>query len=322
MVKSIAYYTFDVIYFNIFQTSNTQTLMTKPYIIVLGNEKGGSGKTTTAMHLTFSLIYRNFRVAVLDLDLRQLSLNRYLENRSTYYSKTPHFQNLQMPCIFRLPLDVVYTNNDEKIEQYLTKLFDKCGFDFVVIDTPGSSTLLSQITHSFADLIVTPINDSFIDLDLIATVVGDDLKQMRPSLYSTMIWEQKIRRFKRDKKRIDWVIIRNRLSNLDSNNRRSVDRALQYLSKTLAFRIGSGFSERIIYRELFPFGLTLLDVIDNQSIVKITASHIAARQELRSFMSDLRISILNPDDFSNVLPLTERVISLTDIQTTEMTKED
>lgn len=269
--------------------------ISKPFVIVLGNEKGGSGKTTTAMHLIFSLIYRNHYVGVLDLDLRQLSLNRYLENRKIYFSKNPFNQNLKSPEIITPTIDIVQTNDEEKIENYFEQLISCTNNDFIVIDTPGSSTIISQVAHSFADLIITPINESFIDMDLIATMIGDDVKQMKPSLYSTMIWEQKIRRFKRDKKRIDWIIIRNRLSNLDSNNRRTIDRILNHLAKTLTFRIGSGFSERIIYRELFPSGLTLLDILENQSIIKITASHIAARQELRTFLNDLKIPNLNPD---------------------------
>lgn len=293
--------------------------MIKPYIIVLGNEKGGSGKTTTAMHLIFSLIYRGYSVSTIDLDFRQLSLNRYLENRKFYYEKQE--KQFLMPSTLEIPRNILESRDENEVENYFDGLFDDICTDFIVIDTPGTNNVLSSTAHSFADLIVTPINDSFIDLDLIASTIGDDVKATKPSIYSSMIWEQKIKRLKRDKKKIEWIIIRNRLSNLDSNNRRNIERALAHLSKTLALKIGSGFSERIIYRELFPYGLTLLDVFENQAIIKITASHIAARQELRNFINDLKIPLLEeqgvqerksasfdlPDGYEN---LNERILEL------------
>lgn len=267
--------------------------MANPYIIVLGNEKGGSGKTTTSMHLIFSLIHKGYSITSLDLDIRQLSLNRYLENRAQYYAKLNQ-PNIMMPTILNLPPNLLDNNlvTEEEIEEYFDITFKSLNTDFLIIDTPGSNSMLSCIAHSFADLIVSPINDSFIDLDLIAKIIGDNLKDMRPSIYSAMIWERKIKRFKRDHKRIEWVVIRNRLSNLDSNNRRNIEKSLDYLAKKMTFRLGSGFSERIIYRELFPYGLTLLDVFDENCAIRTTASHIAARQELKVFLNDLRIPIL------------------------------
>jgi chromosome partitioning protein len=285
--------------------------MLKPYIIVLGNEKGGSGKTTTAMHLIFSLIYKNHTVSTIDLDFRQSSLNRYLENRKLYY-KNSEKEDFLMPSILEIPKNILESRDEDEIENYFNNLLETIATDFIVIDTPGTNNALSCVAHSFADLIITPMNDSFIDLDLIAHISGNDLKSARPSIYSSMIWEQKIKRLKRDKKKIEWIIIRNRLSNLDSNNRRNVEKTLNHLSKTLALKIGSGFSERIIYRELFPYGLTLLDVFDNQSIIKITTSHIAARQELRNFINDLKIPLLveKLDIHDNQLKFKEKTLEL------------
>ena len=267
-----------------------------PYIIVLGNEKGGSGKTTTSMHLIFALLHKGYTVSCLDLDVRQLSLRRYLENRANHCASKVRSDFL-MPNILELPDAIKSSCIEATIEAHYSKIFVEQKTQFIVIDTPGSNTLISCVAHSFADLIITPINDSFIDIDLIAKVDGDNMKCMTPSIYSSMIWEQKIKRNKRDKSRINWVVIRNRLSNLDSNNRRNIETALGYLGKNLAFRVGRGFSERIIYRELFPYGLTLLDIFDdNQTFVKVTPSHIAARQELKSFLNELKIPLLNGDD--------------------------
>ncbi len=288
--------------------------MVNPYIIVLGNEKGGSGKTTTAMHLIFSLIHKGYSVSCMDLDIRQLSLRRYLENREHYCVKNPEFAAKQkMPGYIKLDLNDFNSASYDDTCEYFASLFAKENVDFVVIDTPGNNTILSTAAHSFADLVITPINDSFIDIDLLVTVIGDDIKSMKPSIYSSMVWDQRIAHFKRSKKKSDWVIIRNRLSNLDSNNRRSIEKILTHSSKNLAFRVCSGFSERIIYRELFPYGLTLLDIFDNQSLIKITASHLAARQELRSFLSDLKIPLLmnGPENASeskdDVIELRERI---------------
>jgi chromosome partitioning protein len=266
-----------------------------PYIIVLGNEKGGSGKTTTSMHLIFSLISKGLNVGCLDLDLRQLSLNRYLENRVIHNKDKIDSGILSMPSIIKLDEDFIRIDDVYELEEYYKSIFFNRGFDFIVIDTPGNNTLGATIAHSFADLIITPINDSLIDLDLIAKIDTVNLKEMKPSIYSAMIWEQKIRRFKRDSRKINWMIIRNRLSNLDSNNRRFIEKCLKHLSRNLSFKYSNGFSERLIYRELFPSGLTLIDIFDGQDIIKVTPSHIAARQELRNFLNDLKIPIFESD---------------------------
>src|ERR1700760_4861190 len=49
-------------------------------VIVIGNEKGGSGKSTVAMHVCVALMKSGYRVATIDLDSRQKSLNNYTEN--------------------------------------------------------------------------------------------------------------------------------------------------------------------------------------------------------------------------------------------------
>jgi chromosome partitioning protein len=263
-----------------------------PYVIVLGNEKGGSGKTTTSMHLIFSLMSRGFKVGCLDLDLRQLSLERYLENRFISNKEKIEKGELLMPLLFSID-DFALNLNESELDEYYQSLLYGLDLDFIVIDTPGSNTVLVTIAHSFADLIVTPLNDSLIDLDLIAKVNTTDIKKMTPSIYSSMIWDTRIKRFNRDKKRIDWIIIRNRLSNLDSNNRRFIDKCLKQLSTNYMFRFCNGFSERLIYRELFPCGLTLIDIFEGQDSIKVSPSHIAARQELRNFLADLKIPLLS-----------------------------
>jgi hypothetical protein len=85
----------------------------------------------------------------------------------------------------------------------------------------------------------------------------------RLSFYAELIWEARKKRAMatiRDARReMDWVVVRNRTGYTEARNQRRIDQALGELSKRVGFRIASGLSERVIYRELFPSGLTLLD---------------------------------------------------------------
>src|ERR1700749_4640486 len=58
------------------------------HVIVLGNEKGGSGKSTTAMHVAVALLKAGQRVATIDLDSRQKSFTHYVENRKAWAERT------------------------------------------------------------------------------------------------------------------------------------------------------------------------------------------------------------------------------------------
>lgn len=267
----------------------------KAYVIVIGNEKGGSGKTTTTMHLITALLRSGFKVGSMDIDSRQRSLTRYVDNRKATLARGE--LELPMPdhvVIAKSPFPVKEeADNDEKerFAQSLAQLMSSC--DFVVIDSPGSDAFLSRVAHSFADTIITPINDSFIDLDVLAQVDGQTLKIVKPSIYSEMIWEQKLRRNKRDGRSIDWIVMRNRLSNIDARNKRFMTQVLQDLSKRIAFRVAPGFSERVIFREMFLQGLTVLDVMEKGSGVSVSMSHIAARQEVRDLLKVLNIPQLN-----------------------------
>ena len=58
------------------------------HVIVLGNEKGGSGKSTTALHIAVALLKAGQRVATIDLDSRQQSFTRYIANRQAWARRT------------------------------------------------------------------------------------------------------------------------------------------------------------------------------------------------------------------------------------------
>ncbi len=261
------------------------------HILVIGNEKGGSGKTTTSMHLIVALLRLGFKVGSMDIDARQRSLSRYIENRKN----TMASENTSLP----LPAHVVINRSPylttaeaeaderERFTRALARLLANC--DFVVIDSPGSDTYLSRLAHSYADTVITPVNDSFVDLDVLASVDGISMKMLKPSIYSEMLWEQKMQRAKRDKGTIDWVVMRNRLSNIDARNKRMITKVMDELTRRLGCRLAPGFSERVIFRELFLLGLTVLDVVETNKAGTLSMSHLAARQEVRDLLKSLQI---------------------------------
>jgi len=263
-----------------------------PYIFVVGNEKGGAGKTTCSMHLIAGLLDKGLRVASIDVDCRQHSLTRYLQNREAYRI-SQNAQNILMPMNFLLKDSVAPTIAERETEE--TKLFEEAlnkakeNADVIVIDTPGSHSFLSCLAHSYANTVITPINDSFVDLDVMAKVDAEGQNIISPSIYSQMIWSQKMERVKRDGNSIEWVVTRNRLSSLDAKNKRNVSNILEQLAKRISFRIVSGFSERVIFKELFLKGLTLLDLTKINYDKPFSMSHVAARQELREFLQGIGI---------------------------------
>jgi len=263
--------------------------LNKAHIIVVGNEKGGSGKSTTAVHIAVSLMKRDFKIAIVDLDARQKSLARYLENRLNYADQ--HDLQLSIPDVYVLgrSMEGDVDNMIYEDTKNFTELIDELNkeSDYILIDCPGNDSNLARLAHSVADTLITPINDSFIDLDLLASVNPDTYKVEKLSLYSEMVWDARKHRAMTDRGTIDWIVMRNRTSALDAKNKRRVNDALKELQKRVSFRYIQGLGERVVYRELFPKGLTLVDFRDTEE--KVTMSHIAARQEIRRLMSDLQL---------------------------------
>lgn len=241
--------------------------------IVFANEKGGTGKSTTAVHAAVALAASGFRVAALDLDVRQKTLVRYLDNRAA----TMRRRSLDLPMPVHGVLSLL---TPAGIEQEVLRLGHGC--DYVIVDTPGRDDPLARAAIALADTLVTPINDSFVDLDLIGQVDAETFRVKKPSFYAELIWDLRKVRAKSDGATVDWVVLRNRLQHLEAHNMRRVGAALTELSKRVGFRVIPGLGERVIYRELFPKGLTLLDV---NAIDSVGMSHIAARQELREMIA-------------------------------------
>lgn len=264
----------------------------RPHVIVTGNEKGGSGKSTTAMHLVVGLLRDGLRVASIDLDSRQGTLSNYLYNRQRF--NKDRGKNLPMPeiCVVQHSKknnrDAAAIEDEQRLSDTIEGL--SASNDVIVIDTPGADSILTRVGHSFADTLITPLNDSLIDLDVLARVDPSSLKIQNPSYYCEMVWQQKMRRAKRDGGSIDWIVMRNRLSHLDAKNKRELERLLADLSKRVGFRQVSGFGERVIFRELFLAGLTMMDSIEVLDAVELSLSHISARQEVRSLIEAIGLA--------------------------------
>lgn len=229
-------------------------------------------------------------MGVLDLDLRQTSLARFIENRKAFLSAEG--LDIPSPVYHALPaanpqsLKPGENPNDRRLSAAVASI--ESLYPFIVIDCPGSHTRLSQIAHTLADTLVTPLNDSFIDFDLLAHVDPVSGKIGGPSVYSEMVWTARQLRSRAGLDPIDWVVVRNRVGAQAMHNKKKMQLAVEALAKRIGFRIAPGFAERVIFRELFPRGLTLLDLKDIGA-GSLNISNVAARQELRNLMTALRL---------------------------------
>ncbi|KAJ04534.1 AAA family ATPase [Sulfitobacter mediterraneus] len=266
------------------------------HIIVVGNEKGGAGKSTVSMHVATALARMGHRISGLDLDLRQRTFGRYIENRRAYLEESG--LDLACPALCDLPevaqesLRPGENMYDHRLSAAVAQM--EADNDFILIDCPGSHTRLSQVAHSLADTLITPLNDSFIDFDLLAHTDASGEKITGPSVYSEMVWNARQLRAQAGLSAIDWVVVRNRMGAQRMVNKEKMERAIENLSKRIGFRIAPGFNERVIFRELFPRGLTLLDLKDI-GVKQLNISNIAARQELRDLVKALNLPDVTVD---------------------------
>lgn len=260
------------------------------HIIVVGNEKGGAGKSTVSMHVATALARLGHKVGALDLDLRQKTFGRYIHNRHTFLMA----EELDLPSPDYCDLPEIDKDNlrpgenvyDHRLSAAVAQL--EPGSDFIVIDCPGSHTRLSQVAHSLADTLITPLNDSFVDFDLLAHIDTEGVDIKGPSVYSEMVWNARQLRAQAKLPPIDWIVLRNRMGAQNMVNKQKMESAIERLSRRIGFRVAPGFNERVIFRELFPRGLTLLDLKD-VGVKQLNVSNIAARQELRDLMKALQL---------------------------------
>jgi len=263
--------------------------MADPTVIVVGNEKGGAGKSTLAIHIVVGLLHAGKTVAVIDLDLRQLSLAHFFANRAAWMAANG--QTLPMPILPDLGdgKALAKAGEDEQLARFNAAFAEAQGADYILIDTPGGDTILSRTAHGLADQIVTPMNDSFVDFDLLGQIDPVTLDLVKPSIYSESVWEARKHRAITQGRNatIDWIVVANRLAVAVARNRQRLDERLEKLSKRVGFRVGPGLRDRVIYRELFPFGLTVADLNDDIRPVSVSLAHVSARQEMRNLMQAL-----------------------------------
>lgn len=258
----------------------------RPYVLVLGNEKGGTGKSTTAVHVIVALLRRGFRVGSIDVDARQGTLSSYLDNRAAYAGRMG--QELLMPEHRRIaasPADTRERAAADEGARFIKALSDLAGQQFIVIDTPGSETHLGNLSHAEADILITPLNDSFLDIDVLAKIDRERRTVLAPSVYTQAVWEQNNRRVVEGRAPVDWVVMRNRKTHIDARNKREIAGLLDQLAARIGFRQAPGFGERMIYREMFLKGLTLLDLPAQVGGQPEAASHAAARAEVARLLA-------------------------------------
>ena len=274
------------------QTSQGQS--GSAHVVVLGNEKGGSGKSTTALHVAVALLKAGQRVATIDLDSRQKSFTRYIENCRAWTQRTGLSLELPHHCCVALGSSMQIGENEmSEFEQFSAAVSAvERTYDFIVIDTPGTDSYLMRLAHSMADTLVTPINDSFLDFDVLGSVDPATYSVIGESQYATMVKVARKQRRDLDGATTDWIVVRNRLSMLGSRNKQLIAEGLDQLSFRLGFRPVDGFAERVVYREFFPRGLTALDDLDEATLgTRPNMAHVTAREEVTGLLRHLKLPI-------------------------------
>ena len=262
------------------------------HVIVVGNEKGGSGKSTTAFHLAVYLLYAGHRVATIDVDSRQQTLTHYIRNRRAHCKETG--RSLPNPLHFHLPSawgDSVRENQKAEFDVFRRAVGEvEDSVDFLVIDTPGFDTNLTRLAHSLADTLVTPVNDSLIDINVLARTDPETGQPIETSHYARLVQRARSERMGVDGETIDWVLVRNRISMLASRNARQVHTTLEGIATRFGCRIADGIAERVIFRSLFPSGTTVFDPLDEEGEAA-SVSHVSARQEYRNLVAALNLPL-------------------------------
>ncbi|HEY8190639.1 MAG TPA: division plane positioning ATPase MipZ [Micavibrio sp.] len=265
----------------------------KAHIIVFGNEKGGTGKSTAAMQTAIALLRRGYKVGTIDLDARQGTMTAYMKNRWAYMTRTKK----SLPVTTHMDIEsssVIFTAGKEREEHdflflAMSELHRNC--DFIVIDTPGSDTHLSRTAHGYADTLVTPLNDSLIDLDLLARIDPSTRELGGPSVYTKMVEKKNDERTQRGAFAVRWIVMRNRVAQGKAKSRPEIEAHLATLADRYNFTLVEGFGDRIIFRDMFIDGLAMADLAAEKLLLK--AEEKAAWREVNAL-----IDTIDPEDIT------------------------
>ena len=253
----------------------------KAHIITVSNEKGGTGKSTISMHISVLLMQEGFKTAVVDMDGRQGTLSNYIKNRCSFAHQNGI--NLIVPQLITVtPREnpAEYANHISEIKMAINELAKS--YDAIIIDTPGNKNYLFELSHQLADTLITPISDSFIDLNVLGTIDEENPKRQQAGQYAQFVWEIKKYLAQQGKPLLNWIVVGNKISPFNSRNKNLFFEHLQKISKMYGFRVAGNLRDRTIYKEMFPQGLTVLDLNTNNLKSKMTLSHLAAKQEIKS----------------------------------------
>lgn len=279
-------------------TEQEQPDFRSAHVIVVANEKGGTGKSTLSIHITVALLKAGCRVASIDLDTRQRTFTRFFENRRSWGDAS----GIAVELPFHHALDRgasadLAANETQEFAGFADAIMAiEHAYEFVVIDTPASDSYLMRLAHSLADTLVSPVNDSYVDIDVFSRVHHDRARRGGVAQYADLVLDARRKRRQADAGLIDWVLVRNRMATLQSNNARQIATSLSRLAPELLFRTAEGLHDRVIFRELFPIGLTALDGIEAATRTgALTASQLAARQEIAALVDQLQLPVRQPD---------------------------
>ena len=244
------------------------------------------------MHLAIALMKSDQRVSTIDLDLRQKTFTHYIENRHDWALHTSRELEIPNHVYFIENMNNPTPEDDIADGKALTDQINTLSrsSNFIVIDTPGRNSYLGRLVLSLADILITPLNDSLVDLDVLGTVDRQTLNVTGTGHYSQIVEDARLERHRRDDVLLDWIVLRNRLSMLGSRNTNCVGEGLRELSRRLYFRCVAGLSERVVFRELYPLGLTALDPLDEIIFgTRPTMSHLSARLEIETLLRAMRL---------------------------------
>ena len=220
------------------QLDNDAPELRSAHVIVVGNEKGGAGKSTISIHLT---------VALLEGGLQgRLHRSRHAPaDADAVLRKSPFLVAATRDWPIELPLHCAMrarrnATTSAPTRRWSSRMFaDAIGaveheYEFVVIDTPASDSYLMRLAHSLADTLVSPLNDSYVDIDVFSRVQHDRTQRGAVSQYADLVMQARRKRRLVDNGVIDWVMVRNRIASIASNNARQIAVSIARLSHGIA----------------------------------------------------------------------------------------